>query len=326
MDLIPSQISELASLDFVEAANWHFYVFLLVVIRIGGLLTAGPLFSQSVIPVNMRAMIALGLGFVLTPVVVDTSTRGIVEFDRNLDLSISLDEVPVHLQGRVRHVAGLRGLDAEQGVPTSAFQSHRTVPGRLSELLGDVIAEFSLGFLLGLGVTVLMSGLQLAGQLIDQQIGLEFGSVVNPDLQGGSSVTGQMLFLLGGATLLVLEPVNGHLMMLQGLVETFDAMPVGEAVLFQGTYELFTELIHKSLLLGVQVAAPVIAAMSLVSLSMGFLGHSVPQINQLVVGFPIRSMAGILILSLSLSGVGRVLVDAVPEVVTELQVSLTAWQ
>jgi flagellar biosynthetic protein FliR len=326
MDAILDQISSLASRDFVKLANWHFYAFLLIVIRIGGLMTAGPLFSQSSIPVNVRVILALGLGFIITPVVLQTSSQNLIAYDANHDGLVSLDEVPVQLQGRVQHLAESRHLDPDRGIPFAAFRSQVAVPARLSGLLVDVLSEFSLGFLLGLGVTILMSGLQLAGQIIDRQIGLEFGSIINPDLQGGASITGQMFFLLGGASLLLLEPINGHLLMLQAIVETFDAMPVGEAVLFQGTHELLTELIQKSLLLGVQVAAPVMAAMSLVSVSMGFLGHSVPQINQLVVGFPIRSLAGILILSLSLSGVGRVLVDAVPDVITTLQLALTSWQ
>lgn len=326
MDAIFNEIDGLASRDFVNLANWHFYAFLLIVIRLGGLITTAPLFSQTVVPVNLRVMIAIGLGFVLAPVVWQTAGQHFSGFDSNRDGLLSVEEVPEHLQGRIRHVASSRNFDPNAGVPIEAFQSQTHVPTKLSELLGDVISEYVLGFLLGLGVTVLMSGLQLAGQIIDQQIGLEFGSVVNPDLQGGAAVSGQMLFLLGGVSLLLLEPVNGHLMMLQALVETFDAMPVGEAVLFQGATELFTGLIQKSLLLGVQVAAPILAAMSLVSLSMGFLGHSVPQINQLVVGFPIRSLVGILILSMSLSGAGRILVDAVPDVIAEVQISLTSWE
>ena len=171
-----------------------------------------------------------------------------------------------------------------------------------------------------------MSGLQLAGQIIDQQLSLEFGSIVNPDLHGSASVSSQMFFLLGGATLLVMEPLNGHLMMLSVLIETFDALPVGQAVLFSGTPGLFTELVQKSLLLGVQVAAPVIATMSLVSLAMGYLGHSVPQINQMVVGFPIRSMMGLVILMATFSGATRAIVDVVPEAIYTLQMALTSYQ
>ena len=326
MDAVFNEIAGVTSRDWVQLTNWHFYAFLLIVIRMGGLLTTAPLFSQTVVPVNIRAMIAIGLGFVLLPVVVQTSGQQMAAFDRDGNGLLYMEELPEHMHGRLRHVADELNQDVKGGIPIESFKSRSEIPIEFSGLLGDILCEFSLGFLLGLGVTVLMSGLQLAGQIIDQQIGLEFASIVNPDLQGGASISGQMLFLLGGVALLVMEPVNGHVLMLQALVETFDAMPVGEAVLFSGTAEFFTGLIQKSLLIGVQVAAPVLATMSLVSLAMGFLGHSVPQINQLVVGFPIRSLAGILILSMSLTGAGRILVDSVPDVISELRIALTSWE
>jgi flagellar biosynthesis protein FliR len=210
-------------------------------------------------------------------------------------------------------------------VPVSAFSSVFIPPESLTELLRDIVAEFSLGFLLGLGATVFLSGLQLAGQLIDQQLGLEFGAIVNPDLQGGASISSQTFFLLGGACLLVMRPLNGHLMILSALFETFEAMPVGDAVLFGDAHTLFTELVQKSLLLAVQVAAPIMATMGLVTISMGFLGHSVPQINQLVVGFPVRSLAGMLVLTLSLSGTGRYVVDSVPSVIIDIQTAVTSY-
>ena len=122
---------------------------------------------------------------------------------------------------------------------------------------------------------------------------------------------------------LLMEPMGGHLMLVQTLIETFDAMPVGQAVIFSGTPMLLTEMVHKSLLLAVQVAAPVLATMSLVTVCLGYLGHSVPQFNQLAVGFPIRAAVGILILAVTLSGVSRVVVDAIPEAIQRMQIALS---
>ena len=67
------------------------------------------------------------------------------------------------------------------------------------------------------------------------------------------------------------------------------------------------------------------ATMGLVTISMGFLGHSVPQINQLVVGFPVRSLAGMFVLTLILSGTGRYVVDSVPTVIDDVQLAITSY-
>ena len=85
------------------------------------------------------------------------------------------------------------------------------------------------------------------------------------------------------------------------------------------------DLVHLSLVLAVQVAAPMLAIMSLIALTMGFLGHTVPQINVLVVGFPIRALANMLILLLTLSGAARLVVDLVPAVIDNMRGILTGY-
>jgi flagellar biosynthetic protein FliR len=56
---------------------------------------------------------------------------------------------------------------------------------------------------------------------------------------------------------------------------------------------------------------------------MGFLGHSVPQIHVLVIGFPIRVLMSLTVLVASLSGVARHVVDVIPRVIDSLQQALT---
>ena len=335
MDAFIGEVSEFWTRQLLDAAVQHFYMFILIAIRLSGLFAVGPIFSQTAIPINIRVLLVLTLGFVMTPVVHQGAGQSVAQYDRNVDGFLSEAEVPPFLQGRFQHLLELKNEPPNESgdvattrgnaVAVPAFSSFFVAPATLTELLRDIAAEFSLGFLLGLGVTVFLSGLQLAGQLIDQQLGLEFGSVVNPDLQGGVSISSQSFFLLGGVCLLVMTPLNGHLMMLSALFETFDAMPVGEAFIFSDAHVLFTELIQKSLLLAVQVAAPIMATMGLVTISMGFLGHSVPQINQLVVGFPVRSLAGMLVLSLTLSGTGRYVVDSVPVVIDDIELAITSY-
>lgn len=336
MDGFINEVGDFWTRQIIDVAMQHFYMFILITIRLSGLFAVGPIFSQTSIPINMRVLLVLTLGFVLTPVVQQGIRKDVTQYDNNRDGFLSEAEVPPFLQGRFQHLAESLNESPDDArklknstwklVAVSAFSSYFVAPETLTELVRDIFTEFTLGFLLGLGVTVFLSGLQLSGQLIDQQLGLEFGQVVNPDLQGGASISSQTFFLLGGVCLLVMTPLNGHLMMLSALFETFDAMPVGDAFLFTDAHVLFTELIQKSLLLAVQVAAPIMATMGLVTISMGFLGHSVPQINQLVVGFPVRSLAGMLVLTLTLSGTGRYVVDSVPSVINDVQLAITSYK
>jgi flagellar biosynthetic protein FliR len=99
---------------------------------------------------------------------------------------------------------------------------------------------------------------------------------------------------------------------------------VGEAFVSLPLIDLLRDLVHQSLILGVQVAAPLLASMSLVALTMGFLGHSVPQINVLVVGFPIRAAVSLLVLTSSLTGITRTVIDIVPATIDALVRAIAA--
>jgi flagellar biosynthetic protein FliR len=246
-----------------------FWAFALTSARLAGLFATGPVFGQSVVPHNVRVVLILALGFVLTPI--------------------------------------------------SQPEATLTVPEAPLQIVVPVALEFGLGFVLGLGVMIVLSGLQLAGQLIDQQLGTAFATTINPDLNASISVTGQMFFVLAGAALLVMEPINGDLLLLSALVETFQAMPIGEAVIPRDTAFVLTGLVHKSLILAVRVAAPVLAALSLITLTLGYVGRSMPQVNQLTLGFPLRFCTGLFVLGLSLSGVLELVVDAVPDALSEVQ-------
>jgi flagellar biosynthesis protein FliR len=51
---------------------------------------------------------------------------------------------------------------------------------------------------------------------------------------------------------------------------------------------------------------------------MGFLGHSVPQINIMIVGFPIRAAVSLLVLAASVTGIARSVIDLVPATIDAL--------
>ena len=196
------------------------------------------------------------------------------------------------------------------------------MPATILDWAWTGIGEFAFGMVLGLGVLIILSGVQLAGTLIDQQSGLALGGIANPALEISGSLVGQSLFMLAVASLLVIEPTGLHLMMISALVETFQTVPVGEATISPSTVELLSNLVHQSFVLGVQVAAPILATMSLVALAMGFLSRTVPQMNVLAVGFPVRGMVSTLVLCIALTGIGRHVIDTVPQVIDTLRVSL----
>ena len=307
----------------LDLATRHFYAFTLVLVRMSGLMIIAPVLGTRILPANIRILLVLAMSFLITPILHDHSRVAFHRLDGNADGRLTRDEVPEHLGERFEKLLARSSNPTKSELGPDEFYFELEIPPTLINYAWIVVGEFSLGFVLGLGVTTILLGLQLAGEIIDQQAGLGLANVFNPGFETNASVTGTFLFMLGVTLFVIMEPLNGHLMIVAALVENFQTLPIGEAYVSVTAVELLRDLVHQSLVLAVQVAAPLLATMSLVALAMGFLGHTVPQINVLVIGFPIRALTNLLILSLSVSGAARSIVDVVPKVIDQLRHALT---
>ena len=304
-----SSIADVLSSSIVDGLLVRFYVWNLVFVRLSGLMIVGPLFGTPAVPMRVRALMVLSLSVLIAPSISLQESKALAVIDRNNDQFISPDEVPESWLGRYRVAVGIWGEDS---VGIAQLAAIWRIPLTITDYARTMIGEVSLGFVLGLGVFTVLSGLQLAGEMIDQQAGTALGEIFNPGLGTTSGLGGQAIYLFGMTVFLVMTPVGGHLMILTALLETFQTLPIGEAWVSVGVISLLIDLVHQSLVLAIQVAAPVLATTSLLALVMGFLGHTTPQINVLVVGFPIRAMASLLVFSLSFSGAARLVIDLIP--------------
>lgn len=319
--LSPEQVAPWILQGILDRALEDFARFLLVLIRLSGLMLLGPLFGQSLVPMNVRALLVLGLALIVTPALSLQIDRGFHRLDVNQDGRLTVDELPERWQDEPPEILQAVHLRAERGVTLDEYRlwSRPRLPqdGLSYALLAA--GELLVGLLLGLGVTIILSGLQLAGQLVDQQAGFSLGEIINPDFDSTGSVSGQAMSYLGMTLFIILEPLGGHLMMLRTLLETFETLPLGEALLSQSAVELIGGLVQESLVLGIRVAAPMIVMMTLIDLILGFLGHSVPQVNVQAVGFATRASVCLTLLVFLLSGIPDVLMSVIPDGITRLQ-------
>ncbi len=189
------------------------------------------------------------------------------------------------------------------------------------------LIEATIGAILGLGVLTVFAGLRGVGEIIDRQTGWGLAGVLDPSGSGGGPGT-TMVMWTAVAALFVMSPINGHLLLLDSLLGTFDAIEVGgidltgDVGVVSLASELVVRLVHQSLVLTVQVAAPVLAVMLLVSVVIGIVGRALPETNVLVLAMPARVLVGVLLLSVVVTGVGRVMTDAVPGVLDEVRSTL----
>lgn len=208
--------------------------------------------------------------------------------------------VPWRLRG------GLAVALAVLVTPLEAGRSAALSPS-LVDFLVLAGAEALVGLLLGLGVLVLFSALQVAGQLISQMGGLQLAEVFEPGLGTGVPVVSQWLFYVSMAVFL---SIGGHRQVLEALLDTFRWLPAGHGGFSPSIAAAMTSVLAQSFVLGIRAAAPVMVALLLATLVLGLVGRTLPQLNILALGFGFNTLVTLVALSMSLGAATWVFQDS----------------
>ena len=172
-----------------------------------------------------------------------------------------------------------------------------SAPDDLRLTIGAVLSELVVGLALGLGAAIFVAAAEAAGDMLAVQMGLSGANVVDPMSRTQLPVLGQFLGLF--AVTLILA-TGGHLIILKALAASFDLIPVGSIVDFaEGTFGV-VRLGSHLLWLGLQFAAPVVAAMMVGNVALGIMARTVPQLNVLMVAFPVQIGIGLFVLAAAL--------------------------
>ncbi len=171
------------------------------------------------------------------------------------------------------------------------------VPGSSIDYVILLGAEALIGACLGLGVLILIHGMTLAGELVGQAAGLTMADVFDPSLNENIPLFSRLLFLVSVAVFVCL---GGHRMVMAGLLDTFQTIPLGSGTFPQSLASGFVTLVSQSFSLGVRVAAPAVTALMLATLILGLVGRTLPQFNILSVGFGLNAMLAFAALALTL--------------------------
>ncbi len=303
----------------LAATHLGLVTFTLIITRLSGLFLLGPVFGHPAVPLQIRVFLVATIGLVITPVINQVnSTTALTRYDQNHDGLLDTDETPPGLTPeltRLRHEAGFSESDP---FPLADLPPGFLMPASLLDLIRQMTGELLIGLALGLGVLIWMSALQFAGYLIDQQTGVSLGEIFNPELDSSSSLSGELLYWLGTAVFLL---IGGATLIIRTLIDSYLALPLGYALLPDATFELLWKLVGQSFVLVLQISAPVLTTMTLVALAMGLMSHTVPQLNVLIIGFPVRTIVGLAILLIALARMSERFALAFPEILDQLRQS-----
>lgn len=159
-----------------------------------------------------------------------------------------------------------------------------------------MIQQIIIGVAMGFSIRLIFSAVEMAGELAGLQMGLGFASFYDPVNATQSAIIAQWLGII--AALLFLA-MNGHLLMLSALAESFHTLPIGSMMSNQGFYGIATWG-GSIFSYAVQISLPILAALLITNIALGILTHAAPQLNLFAVGFPITLTIGFFVLALTL--------------------------
>ncbi|MBL7479164.1 flagellar biosynthetic protein FliR [Legionella bononiensis] len=162
-------------------------------------------------------------------------------------------------------------------------------------LLGG-LAEFANGLILATGLFAAFAVFQIAGQLIDNETGLNSLAIFNPAEHNQESISSRLLTMLA---VLFFFGMDGHLWLFKGLSYSFIIIPPGTLALFAG----FTPIIKQfgfMFTVGFMIASPIILALLAVDLFGGLITRNIPQINTYFLILPLKICLGLFLLAMML--------------------------
>lgn len=159
------------------------------------------------------------------------------------------------------------------------------------DALAMVLQQVVIGVAIGLAVRIVFASVELAGEVIGLQMGLNYAGFFDPSTNSQTSAVGRYF---GNITMLLFVVLNGHLMVLQAVVSSFETFPLGASA-FESINRLrLHELGAVVFRYGLWIALPMIGLLLFINIVLGFVSRIAPQMNAFAIGFPLTISAGLI--------------------------------
>ena len=153
-----------------------------------------------------------------------------------------------------------------------------------------LIQQVLIGLTLAFAARIVFAAIEFAGELIGLQMGLNFAGFFNPMTGGESTAVSRFL---GVSVSWLFIVINGHLLLIAAVVQSFQAFPVGPepfAFLRAVQPQVWGAEIFR---LGLWIALPLVAMLLFINLVLGIISRVAQQMNIFAIGFPITLGVGL---------------------------------
>lgn len=204
---------------------------------------------------------------------------------------------PFNNQGLVPRVRLMLGLAIAMAIAPALPPAPAIDPASGQGLL-ILAQQVIIGTAMGFSLRLIFSAVDMAGTLIGYQMGLGFATAYDPQSASQTAVISEFLGVLA---LLVFMAIDGHLMVIATLVQSFAALPIGTGVIENGTWKNLAHAGSVVFSTGVLLSLPIVVALLITNVALGVLGRVAPQLNLMVIGFPVTIVLGFVALLIGMS-------------------------
>jgi len=158
--------------------------------------------------------------------------------------------------------------------------------------------QMLIGIGMGFAAKIVFTAFLFAGEFIGNQMGLGFATFYNPLSASQTPVVSEFINLVA---LLLFLSMNGHLLYLATLAQSFSAIPISGTPVGAGSWLNLAELGSKIFSVGLLLALPIMAALMIINVALAVLTRAAPQLNLFALGFPLTLIGGFVALAISLN-------------------------
>jgi len=154
-----------------------------------------------------------------------------------------------------------------------------------------ILSEIAIGVTIGLSVKLLFAGVQLAGQIAGFQMGFAVANVVDPTTSAQIPILAQFYNL---TAMLLFFAINAHHMFFRAIVDSYKVIPLLSMHISPQLVEMMMRLAANMFVVAIKVGAPLIAVMLVVSVGLGLVARTVPQMHIFIVAMPLKIVIGLI--------------------------------
>ncbi len=160
-----------------------------------------------------------------------------------------------------------------------------------------VVQQMIIGISLGFAVRIVFAAVEMGGEAVGLQMGLNFASFFDPATAAQTTTAGRVF---GSMVALLFIVINGHLAVIAVLIESFQSFPVAPEP-FQFLRQMQPHAWAAEIFsLGLWIALPLMGMLLFVNIVLGVISRVAPQINVFAVGFPVTLGVGLIGMLLTL--------------------------